>query len=123
MASGSSGIKAGKAFVVLEVYDKTAFVLRRAARRIQGFANDIQAMGQKMLTRGLLAMTPAALSLSVFTKFDDAMKKVEARSAGTATEMSNLREQAKELGRTTSFTASQVGELQAKLAQKGLLNL
>ena len=38
---------------------------------------------------------------------------------GTAQSMAELRKQAQELGRSTSFTAVQVGDLQAKLAQKG----
>lgn len=118
MAS-SQGVKAGKAFVMIEAVDKTAFVFKRIGTRMKRFASDMNAMGQKLLTRGLAGMLPMVASVKVFANFDDAMRKVEARSGATAEEMRVLRDQAKKLGRETSFTASQIGELQSKLAQKG----
>lgn len=118
MAS-AGGIKAGKAFVEIEALDKTAAVLKTVHRRMQSFASGMSNLGRGMLQKGLAALMPAGLSLKVFANFDDALRKVEARSSGTAGEMKALRDQAKELGRTTSFTAAQIGELQAKLAQKG----
>lgn len=119
MAASTGGIKAGRAFVLIEAVDKTSMVLRRVSAKMRGFADRMTSLGRSMMTKGLAALTPAALSVRTFANFDDAMRKVEARSGATAAEIKNLRDQAKELGRTTSFTASQVGELQAKLAQKG----
>jgi len=116
---GASGVKAGKAFVVIEAMDKTAFVFKRVGARMRKFSSGMNRLGASMVRRGVMAMLPIAASVKVFANFDDSMRKVEARSGGTAQEMAALRDQAKELGRTTSFTASQVGELQAKLAQKG----
>lgn len=118
MATGG-GIRAGKAFVILEAVDKTAMVLGRVGKRFKAFGNEIVSIGKNIAQKAFAFLTPAALGTKVFVGFDDAMRKVEARSKGTAGEMAALREQAKALGRATSFTASQVGELQAKLAQKG----
>lgn len=118
MAS-SGGIKAGKAFVFIEAVDKTKMVLNRVNARFKQFGERMGAMGKSFLTKGLASLVPVALSMKVFANFDDAMKKVEARAAGTAGEMQALRDQAKMLGRTTSNTATQIGELQAKLGQKG----
>lgn len=115
----AGGIKAGKAFVLIEAVDKTGAILRAVHKRMQGFASRMNSLGRGMVTKGLMGLLPAGLSLKIFAQFDDSMRKVEARSAGTADEMKALRDQAKELGRTTSNTASQIGELQAKLAQKG----
>lgn len=119
MAATVGGIKAGRAFVLIEAVDKTAAVLKRVGGRMKAFAARMSDIGQSALRKGLTALLPAGLSLKVFADFDDSMRKVEARSAGTADEMRMLRDQVKELGRTTSFTASQVGELQGVLAQKG----
>lgn len=119
MAAGASGVKAGKAFVVIEAVDKTAFIFKRVSMKLKQLGTKVRQMGQSMVTRGLAALTPAALSVRTFANFDDAMRKVEARSSGTAQQMAALRDQAKELGRTTSFTATQVANLQAKIAQKG----
>jgi len=113
------GIKAGKAFIVIGAVDRTAAVMRRVQAKMKAFALRMQALGQSMLTKSLAALVPVGLSVKRFADFDDAMKKVEARSSGTAQSMAELRKQAQELGRSTSFTAVQVGDLQAKLAQKG----
>jgi hypothetical protein len=56
---------------------------------------------------------------NVFSKFDFGMSKVQAITAATAAEISNLREQAKLLGKTTFFTASQVADAQKFLAMAG----
>ena len=115
----TGGIKAGKAFVIIEALDKTGSVLRAVHKRMRSFANDMTSLGKGLLVKGFAGLLPVGLSLRTFSNFDDALRKVEARSSGTAEEMKALRHQAKELGRTTSFTAGQIGELQAKLAQKG----
>lgn len=117
--AGKSGVKAGKAFVLIEAVDKSAHVLRQIGDRFRQFGQRLEDMGRRVIKGSLAAMLPAVLAVRPFVSYDDAMRKVEARSTGTAKEMAELRHQAKELGRTTSFTASQVGELQAKLAQKG----
>jgi len=118
MAGSVGGIKAGKAFIIIDAVDRTGVVLKRVGRQLQGFATKLQGIGQKFMAKGLTALLPAAASLKVFANFDDAMRRVEARSSGTAQEMKALREEAKLLGRTTSFTATQVGDLMGKLAQK-----
>jgi len=118
MATKSS-ITAGNAFIKLEAVDKTGHVLRKVGNKLSAWAGRMDQIGRNLIKTGVTGMAPFALSLKVFANFDDALKKVEARSKGTAKEMAELRGQAKDLGRTTSFTASAVGELQAKVAQKG----
>ena len=55
----------------------------------------------------------------VFVAFDDEIRKVQATSGATATEMQKLREQAKELGRTTRWSASEAAEAQFEFAKAG----
>lgn len=117
--AGGAGVKAGKAFIIVEALDKTGAILNRIAGKVDKFGKSISAMGGKMVRMGAVGLAPFVVGAKIFLNFDDSMRRVEARSAGTADEMQALRMQAKDLGRTTSFTASQVGELQAKLAQKG----
>ena len=116
--AGAGGIKAGKAFVIIDAVDKTGFVMKRVGKRLNNLAARVQNMGRGLVTGGLASLLPAAASMKVFTQFDDAMKRVEARSTGTASELKAVRDEAKLLGRTTSFTATQVADLQGKLAQK-----
>ncbi|GHT36464.1 hypothetical protein FACS189427_08120 [Planctomycetales bacterium] len=71
--------------------------------------------------RTAFAGIPSAFSqvFSVFSGFEAQLSKVQAVSGATAKQMGELREQAKLLGRTTFFTASQVGNAQQMLAQAG----
>lgn len=115
----TAGIKAGKAFVVIEALDKTGAILGRISTKFKAWGKEIQNAGAGLLTKAVAAAVPIGLSLATYRDFDDALRKVEARSEGTAAEMQALRDQAKELGRTTAFTAAQVGNLQANLAQMG----
>ncbi len=119
MAATAQGIRAGKAFVEIGALDKTALVLSRVEKRLLAFSARVGEIGRSAISKALVALVPAGLGAKTFAGFDDAMRKVEARSSGTARQMALLREQAKRLGRETSFTAAQVAELQAKLAQKG----
>jgi TP901 family phage tail tape measure protein len=120
MPVGPGGIKAGKAFVIIEAIDQTGKVLNGIRNRIGQFASQMSNMGQMLALRAAAALTPVAFSLSTYQQFDDAMRKVGARSRGTGHEMQNLRKQAKELGRTTAFTATHIANLQARLAQFGM---
>lgn len=114
-----AGIRAGRAFVIIDAVDRTSKALLSAERNFMNLANKVQSIGRSLLQSSVLTLAPFALSAKVFADFDDAMRMVEARSNGTAQEMKNLREQAKELGRTTAFTARQIGVLQSKVAQRG----
>jgi len=119
MAASTGGIIAGKAFVLIEAIDKTGTVLSKVGKRMKDFGSGLSSLGASLLTKGLFAAAPMALATKVFMGFDDAMRRVEARSSGTADEMQRLRDQAKELGRTTSSTAQQIGDMMGNLAQKG----
>ncbi len=58
-------------------------------------------------------------SLNVAVKFEASMAKVKAVSGATAKEFDSLAASAKELGRTTVFTASEVSGLQLEFAKLG----
>lgn len=119
MSSSMSGIKAGRAFVVIDAVDKTGAILNQIAGNFKRIGSTLMNLGGKSLFGGIAAMTPVATSLSMLTAFDDAMKRVEARAAGTTAELKTLREQALYLGRTTSFTSTEVADLMSELASAG----
>lgn len=56
---------------------------------------------------------------TVYTAFDDEVRKVQATSGATAIEMNKLRNQAKELGRTTTWSASEAAQAQFEFAKAG----
>lgn len=61
-------------------------------------------------------------SINIFSAFDDVARKVQATTGADAESMELLRFQAKELGRTTSWSASQASEAQFEFAKAGFNN-
>ena len=75
-----------------------------------------------ILTKAINAAAVAAAGAFVINgvvKFEDAMLGLQATSSATANEMAKLEKQARTLGATSVFSASQVGESQKFLAQAG----
>ena len=70
---------------------------------------------------GAFRMVTRALSgiVSTFTEFEFVMAKVNAVSGATEKEFAGLTKTAEELGRSTFFTASQVGELMLNFSKLG----
>lgn len=58
-------------------------------------------------------------SINVFTAFDDVARRVQGTTGANAETMELLRFQAKELGRTTSWSASEAAEAQFEFAKAG----
>ena len=106
--------------------------------RIKGMFNGVAA-SSKLATGGIRAMTVALISsgvgavvvalgamVALFTKavkesaeFEQALSGLKAITRGSAEDMRDLSENAKELGRTTAFTASEVVGLQTEFAKLG----
>lgn len=59
---------------------------------------------------------------SIVADFDQAQADLQAISGKTAEEIAGLTEQAKELGATTQFSATQITEMQTELAKLGFTN-
>lgn len=114
-------IRAGKAVVELFADNKRLVRgLRQAEAQVKAFGNHIQAVGQQLLALGAAASAPFVLSTRVFTSFDDAMREVKAKTSATDKEFKRLTSTARKLGRTTSFTATQVAGAMVELAQAGM---
>lgn len=113
------GIKAGRAFVLIEAVDATGKVLNGVRQKLGKFGTDLSNMGRTMALRAIAALTPAAFAVKIGTGYDDIMRKVEARSEGTAGQMQVLRDQTLKLGKTFGLLPSQIGEAQNIFAQAG----
>ncbi|HOA51054.1 MAG TPA: phage tail tape measure protein [Thermogutta sp.] len=113
-------IRAGKAHVEIgAVIAPLEAALRKASMTLKAWGSQVQSMGQRaMLAAGAMA-APVALSGRVYAGFSDQMKAVQAVSGATAAEMRMLTNTAEDLGRTTSYTAAQVGEAMLNLARSG----
>jgi TP901 family phage tail tape measure protein len=115
----AGGIRAGKAFVELGVRDKATPAIRMIGAKMGRLGDRIFAIGRNVTAASAAMAAPFVAGFANFARFDAVMRRVEAKSRGTAEQMKALRDQAERLGDTTSFTATQIGQLQMKLAQLG----
>lgn len=112
---GASAIKAGSAFVLLSIKDSLTRDLQAAQGKLDSFTSSA---GSK-LQNALAAAAPLAKSAQVFSDFDDQMRLVQGVTGSTGEQFAALTETAKELGRTTSWTAAQVAEGMTSLGRAG----
>ena len=87
----------------------------------------IKAMTMALISSGVGALVVAVGALvaglanviNVSSSFEKSLSNLESITGASANEMGELSRQAKELGRTTAFTASEVVELQTSLSKLG----
>ena len=94
--------------------------LNKAERSMDKFGRKMQRTGKNLsmkLTAPLAAL--GAMSFNVFRDFELEMAKVKAVSGATADEFKALSDNAKELGRSTVFSAREVAGLQLEFAKLG----
>jgi len=94
--------------------------LGTSMKKMQTFGKNTKQLG-KSLSRNLTAPLAAIGGFAVKTAadFEFSMAKVKAVSGFTGVEIGKLRDQAKQLGATTSKSASEVAALQLELAKLG----
>lgn len=100
--------------------DRLAMSTKTLKKGLKGVGGGMKSIGATMsvgLTAPIVAFGAAAFQTSV--TFDKSMNKVQALSRASAKEIKMLREQAKLLGSTTAFSASQAADAQAFFAQAG----
>ena len=91
-----------------------------ANKSLARFSSQAARMGS-MLTFGVTAPLAALgkAAVDTFVEFEDGMMKVAVVTGATESEMKKLESTARELGKTTQFTASEFSELQLILGRKG----
>ncbi len=107
--------------------DRMTAVFAKAERRLVSFGNTATAVGKKMSALGKsmsLKLTTPILGLGAATlktagDFEFGMNKVAALTGATGEDFEKLEKQAKELGRTTMFSARQVSEAMGFMAMAG----
>ena len=93
--------------------------VRTALSKLEGMQKKISQSGWGMIKIGLVIAAPLTLATKTFAAFDDAMRATQAVTQASVEEFKLLTEQAKFLGRTTSYTARQVAEADVVLGRAG----
>ncbi len=76
--------------------------------------------GRSLVLMGAPVSALAGFAVSTFAKFEQSMARVQAVSNATAEEFEELKQVAKEMGRTTVFTANQSADALSFLAMAGM---
>lgn len=119
MASRSD-VKAGRAYVELFVKDNMLTRgLNSAGAKLKSWGQGIAQAGRTGVMASAAMLAPVAAAVKVFANFDDKVRAVRAVTGASAADFAMLTDTAKELGRTTSFTAGNVADLMTELGRAG----
>ena len=115
-----SQVRAGGAYVELTARSAQFLKgLEAAQKRLKSFGASTRLVGIKLTGLGVAAAAPVGASLAVYTSFDDAIRAAGAAANATGETLESLRNKAKHLGATTSFSASEVASLMTELGRAG----
>jgi TP901 family phage tail tape measure protein len=124
--AGQAGVRAAKAYVEIGVHSKLQAGLRKAsmqldrfAARVRGVGSSVGSVGTRMTGMGVVGAAAIGGVVKLFAAFDDQMRTVKAVTGATADQFAMLTEEAKRLGRETSFTASEVAGGMVELGRAG----
>ena len=115
-----AAIQAGKVAVAVTVDDSQ---LRaggaKVAATLKSLASGINSISNKMLAFGSAMSIPVGMALRQFTEFDHTMRVVQAVTNGTEKEFQQLTDRARQLGKTTSFTSTEIARGMTSLGRMG----
>ena len=93
------------------------------SRSVENVGRSISGVGVKMAAMGAAVGAPMGLAIKQFASFDDAIRATAAVTGALgpdgAAALSMLTESARQLGATTSFTATEVANLMTELGRAG----
>lgn len=98
-----------------KTYDSIVRNSKKAKTEQVGLTDSIKSMAA-----GYLSFHTITQAVKQFADFDDALKRTQALTGATAMQSMELEKQARDLGATTAFTASQVAIAQGNMGQAGL---
>ena len=118
----AGGVKLGDAIVVISANMKPLDIaLKRMEAKFKKVDRGLKSMGATALKVGAVIATPLALALKTGIAFEDQMARVRSVLLTIPQDtFQSLIDQAKLLGRTTSFTASQIAQGMEVLSRAGL---
>lgn len=118
---GATGaIRAGRAYV--EAFldsNKLDRGLKALRSKFAALGTSLQTIGLKGIMGGAGLAAPLALATNTFIGFDDAIRAAKAAVGASNEEFARLEQLARQLGRTTSYSATDVANLMVELGRAG----
>lgn len=121
MSTGTKGqIAAGQAVIVVTIDNQIQNGLKKIESSVRKFAAGIGQIGFDLFRGGLLGSIPVFASTKEFTEFEDEVLRLGTKLQTTDKQLKRVEDRIRSLGKTTSFTALEVAQGAASLAQAGL---
>ena len=117
-----SGIKAGKAFILITAVDRTARVLARAGARLRAFGAQVTAVGVKLAAIGAVGLVGLVLATRTFAKTGDELEKMARRTGFSVEALSTLGFAAEQSGTSITVMEKAIKRMQKNVrdAELGL---
>lgn len=111
---------AGAAFVKLSLDDKALLDgLSKSQDRVKRFCAEVRQYGTQMASFSALAALPIRNAVSSFADFELKMRQIRVMTDSSADSMRKMSRLTRELGRTTSYTTSQIASGMVEFARAG----
>ena len=111
---------AGAAFVKLSLDDKALLDgLSKSQDRVKRFCAEVRQYGTQMASFSALAALPIRNAVSSFADFELKMRQIKVMTDSSADSMRKMSRLTRELGRTTSYTTSQIASGMVEFARAG----
>lgn len=114
-----SQVKAGHAYILVEALDKTSAVFKGITRHLDALSQKFLFASRQAAILGAALMLPLVSSANSARDFSDEVLFLQSVLGATDKQMNPLIDKIKTLGRTTSFTATEVATAATALAQGG----
>ena len=113
-------VQMGKAFVVVGGETSQLFrALGKAEKRVERFGAKVGAAAKSFAAIGTAIVTPFVVASRVGLQFEKQIAEVQAVTQATNEEFMRLENTARELGATTSFTATEVADAMTQVGRAG----
>lgn len=118
--ASQSAIKAGEAFYEISADDKKLKdALQRNVNRIRKLGATLKAVGASSTALGAAIALPIGKAAKTFADFDDQMRVVKAVTQSSNEEFERLNTLARDLGKSTSYSSTEVAALMTELGKMG----
>jgi len=106
--------------IVIQGIDQFSSTINQSQKKIEKFGQGMSKIGQAMTLGLTLPITTFGVStLKTAANFEASMKRVQVLSKATGDQLEAMQKQARHLGATTKFSASEAGDAMGYLAMAG----
>lgn len=112
-------ILAGRAVILVSVQDNLDKQFRSMRARIRRFSNSVGDIGGNLFRAGAVGVAGSIFPVKEFIEFQDQLLFIQTKLQVTDQEMIGLEKTIRDLGKSTSFTSTEVGQAAQQLAQAG----